>query len=40
MMKHFYSVHTSTTAGRDLMKADEFLAKVLPWKEGMINRRF
>ena len=27
MMKHFYSVHTSTTAGRDLMKADEFLAK-------------
>ena len=27
MMKHFYSVHTSATAGRDLMKADEFLAK-------------
>lgn len=27
MMKHFYSVHTSATAGRDLMKADEFLAR-------------
>lgn len=27
MMKHFYSVHTSTTAGRDLMKADKFLAE-------------
>lgn len=27
MMKHFYSVHTSATASRDLMKADEFLAK-------------
>ena len=25
LMKHFYSVHTSTTAGRDLMKADVFL---------------
>ncbi|WP_097005572.1 stage II sporulation protein P [Lacrimispora amygdalina] len=27
MMKHFYSVHTSTTAGRDLMKADQFLSE-------------
>lgn len=27
LMKYFYSVHSSTTAGRDLMKADEFLAK-------------
>ncbi|MEY8352901.1 stage II sporulation protein P [Lachnospiraceae bacterium 54-53] len=27
LMKHFYSVHVSTTAGRDLMKADEFLAE-------------
>lgn len=27
MMKHFYSVHASTTAGRDLMKASEFLAE-------------
>lgn len=27
LMKHFYSVHTSTTAGRDLMKADKFLSE-------------
>lgn len=27
LMKHFYSIHTSTTAGRDLMKADHFLAE-------------
>ncbi|WP_139348718.1 stage II sporulation protein P [Clostridium sp. Marseille-P2415] len=27
LMKHFYSVHTSTTAGRDLMKSDKFLAE-------------
>lgn len=27
MMKHFYSIHTSATAGRDLMKAEEFLAE-------------
>ena len=27
LMKHFYSVHTSTTAGRDLMKADNFLSR-------------
>lgn len=27
LMKYFYSVHSSTTAGRDLMKADEFLAE-------------
>lgn len=27
LMKHFYSIHTSTTAGRDLMKADNFLAE-------------
>lgn len=25
LMKHFYSVHPSTTAGRDIMKADTFL---------------
>lgn len=25
LMKHFYSVHTSTTAGRDVMKAETFL---------------
>ncbi len=25
LMKHFYSVHTSTTAGRDVMKAEMFL---------------
>ena len=25
LMKHFFSVHTSTTAGRDVMKADAFL---------------
>ncbi len=25
LMKHFYSVHTSTTAGRDLMRAEVFL---------------
>lgn len=27
LMKHFYSVHTATTAGRNLMKADDFLAE-------------
>ncbi|MGL6219750.1 MAG: stage II sporulation protein P [Lacrimispora sphenoides] len=27
LIQHFYSIHTSTTAGRDLMKADEFLSK-------------
>lgn len=27
MMKHFYNIHTSTTAGRDLIKAEEFLAE-------------
>lgn len=27
LMKHFYSVHTSTTVGRDLMKADTFLSE-------------
>lgn len=27
LMKHFYSVNASTTAGRDLIRADEFLAK-------------
>lgn len=25
LMKHFYSVHTSTTAGREVMKAEDFL---------------
>lgn len=27
LMQHFYSVHTSTTAGRDLMDAKKFLSK-------------
>lgn len=27
MMKNFYSIHSSTTAGRDLMNADEFLSR-------------
>ncbi len=27
LMKHFYSVHTSTTAGRSLMNAEQFLAE-------------
>ncbi|MDR2023301.1 MAG: stage II sporulation protein P [Hungatella sp.] len=27
LIKHFYSVHTSTTAGRDLMKSDKFLSE-------------
>lgn len=27
LMKHFYSVHTSTTAGRDVMNAETFLSK-------------
>lgn len=27
LMKHFYSVHTSTTAGRDVMNAETFLEK-------------
>lgn len=27
LMKHFYTVNASTTAGRDLMKADDFLAE-------------
>ncbi len=27
LIHHFYSVHTSTTAGRDLMKADKFLSE-------------
>lgn len=29
LMKHFYSVHTSTTAGRDVMKAENFLGRNL-----------
>lgn len=29
LMKHFYSVHTSTTAGRDVMKAEDFLGTSL-----------
>lgn len=29
LMKHFYSVHTSTTAGRDVMNAETFLSKDL-----------
>lgn len=27
LIQHFYSVHTSTTVGRDLMKADKFLSE-------------
>lgn len=27
LMKHFYSVHTTATAGREMMNADEFLSK-------------
>ncbi|MFT4104411.1 MAG: stage II sporulation protein P [Lacrimispora sp.] len=27
LMKHFYSVHASTTAGRDLMQSDRFLSE-------------
>lgn len=27
LIKHFYSVHSSTTAGRDLMKANKFLSE-------------
>ncbi len=27
LIKHFYSVHSSTTAGRDLMKAENFLSQ-------------
>lgn len=34
MMKHFYSVHTSTTAGRDLMKAEKFLSEDFTLKGG------
>nr|WP_314458551.1 stage II sporulation protein P [uncultured Clostridium sp.] len=34
MMKHFYSVHTSTTAGRDLMKADQFLSEKFTMEGG------
>lgn len=37
MMKHFYSVHTSATAGRDLMKADEFLARDFTLEGGNDN---
>ncbi len=29
LMKHFYSVHSSTTAGRDVMNAETFLSKDL-----------
>lgn len=32
LMKHFYSVHTSTTAGRDLMDAKELLGKDMSMK--------
>lgn len=34
LMKHFYSVHSTTTAGRDLMKADTFLSKDFSLTEG------
>lgn len=32
LMKHFYSVHTSTTAGRDLMDAKELLGRDMSMK--------
>ena len=37
LMKHFYSVHTTTTAGRDLMKADTFLSKDFRLETGNEN---
>lgn len=33
LIKHFYSIHTSTTVGRDLMRADKFLAEDFTLKE-------
>jgi len=39
MMKTFYSVHPSTTAGRDLMRADTFLNMDLSLeKDGSVHR--
>ena len=35
LIKHFYSVHTSTTAGRDLMNAKDLLSRDMTMK-GMI----
>ena len=32
LIKHFYSVHTSTTAGRDLMNARDLLSRDMPMK--------
>ena len=32
LIKHFYSVHTSTTAGRDLMNARDLLSRVMTMK--------
>ncbi|WP_124065980.1 stage II sporulation protein P [Clostridium sp. E02] len=34
MIKHFYSIHTSTTVGRDLMNADKFLSEDFTLKGG------
>ncbi|GLC80184.1 stage II sporulation protein P [Lacrimispora brassicae] len=34
LIKHFYNVHTSTTVGRDLMKADDFLSQNFTLEEG------
>jgi stage II sporulation protein P len=34
LIKHFYSVHTSTTAGRDFMKADKFLSEDFALENG------
>lgn len=37
LMKHFYSVHTSTTAGREVMKAEDFLgADLVLEKDGSV----
>lgn len=33
LMKKFYNVHPTTTAGRDLMRAENFLAADLPSKK-------
>ncbi len=37
LIKHFYSIHTSTTAGRDLMKAENFLAEDFTLEGGNDN---
>ena len=37
MIKHFYSIHTSTTVGRDLMNAEKFLSEDFTLKGGNEN---